>query len=314
VIANACVLIFADASADNGVAPVKAALAARCDGVTSEGMIAYSSHILFACVVGRRGDRGFAAVRLQLCPGGAFYESVPPTTATVESGVCVNAARGGRRRRFFARLAVFFVAGVVLTVLMCWLLAFFVDPAGAEVQAASGVERGCRWSVTVGVRSGAFWAESLREMGANWSSHQATGAPDTPTSGDMVTAWASATPDAQREWLALSYPRSVVPDRIRICESYNPGAVDRVTIFDADGQEHEVWRGQDPTMPGAAPGVFDIPLSTSITTSRVKIYIDSPRVRGWNEIDAVGLVDSDGQTLWASEADASSSYGQPPRG
>src|SRR5205823_2443181 len=37
----------------------------------------------------------------------------------------------------------------------------------------------------------------------NWGPEQATGPPDTEMAGDIVTAWASRTPDEQDEWLLL---------------------------------------------------------------------------------------------------------------
>jgi hypothetical protein len=43
-------------------------------------------------------------------------------------------------------------------------------------------------------------------------------------------------------------------------------------------------------------------------TNRVKLYLDSKGVPGWNEIDAVGLRESGGKTHWATSADASSTY------
>jgi hypothetical protein len=48
-------------------------------------------------------------------------------------------------------------------------------------------------------------------------------------------------------------------------------------------------------------------------TKRVKVYIDSPSVAGWNEIDAVGLRDADGKTHWAAKAEASTTFAQPQR-
>ena len=44
-------------------------------------------------------------------------------------------------------------------------------------------------------------------------------------------------------------------------------------------------------------------------TRRVKIYLDSPNFPGWNEIDAVGLIDVRGKRQWAERARSSSSYG-----
>ena len=44
---------------------------------------------------------------------------------------------------------------------------------------------------------------------------------------------------------------------------------------------------------------------------RVRIELDSPGVNGWNEIDAVGLLDESGVTHWATSATASSTYAEP---
>jgi len=45
-------------------------------------------------------------------------------------------------------------------------------------------------------------------------------------------------------------------------------------------------------------------------TKKIKLYIDSKSVPGWNEIDAVSLVDSEGNTQWAKKAVASSTYAE----
>jgi hypothetical protein len=52
-------------------------------------------------------------------------------------------------------------------------------------------------------------------------------------------------------------------------------------------------------------------LSNAGSTTQIKIYLDSPAVPGWNEIDAVALVDAQGKRHWARRAAASSSYGPP---
>jgi hypothetical protein len=43
-------------------------------------------------------------------------------------------------------------------------------------------------------------------------------------------------------------------------------------------------------------------------TNKVKLYLKSTEVPGWNEIDAVGLLDAAGKLQWATKAEASSSY------
>lgn len=59
-------------------------------------------------------------------------------------------------------------------------------------------------------------------------------------------------------------------------------------------------------------GVSEIPVEVDFTTQRVRIHLDSPRVYGWNEIDAVGLVDQDGLVHWAVHAEASTTYATGP--
>ena len=152
---------------------------------------------------------------------------------------------------------------------------------------------------------------STPKMKRAWGPEQATGAPDTNAAGDIQTAWASLTPDGQDEWLLLEYATPVVPKEVHVYETYNPGAVYRVTAFRLDGTEVEVWKGQDPTPVGSDKGVSKIPVKANFKTNRVKIYLASKEVPGWNEIDAVGLIDAAGKTQWAVAADASSTFAQP---
>src|SRR5262249_42186186 len=96
---------------------------------------------------------------------------------------------------------------------------------------------------------------STPKVKRDWGPEQATGEPDTPEAGDIVTAWASLTPDAQDEWLMLEYAEPVIPRAVMIYETFNPGAVNKVTAFKLDGTEVEVWQGKDPTSPEEPMGV-----------------------------------------------------------
>ena len=148
----------------------------------------------------------------------------------------------------------------------------------------------------------------VRPAPRNWGPEQATGAPNTPVAGDKTTAWASATADGQKEWLELTYAQAVQPLAVLVYETYNPGALTAVSVLDADGRETCVWSGTDPTGRERDKGVSVIPFQTTGKVIRVRLYIDSPAVKGWNEIDAVGLLDDAGKTHWATHAAASSSY------
>jgi hypothetical protein len=149
----------------------------------------------------------------------------------------------------------------------------------------------------------------------HWSIDQILGRPDTTSFGDIQTAWASKTQDAQDEYVVVEFPQAVMAAAVEIYETYNPGAVVRVSAVKANGSEVVLWSGVDPLQAATGGGISRIAFSTPRRTRRLKIYIQSTAVSGWNEIDAVALVDGRGGRQWAMQAWASSSFGlnrEPP--
>jgi hypothetical protein len=139
-----------------------------------------------------------------------------------------------------------------------------------------------------------------------WSPEQATGAPDTERAGDIPTAWASLNPDDGAEWLRVDFDQVVTISEVRIRESFNPGAVSKVAAILQDGKEQVLWEGFDPTID--APGDFVVQAEGDVVSKSIKIYLETTRKEGWNEIDAVELVGKNGKRQWASHASASSTY------
>lgn len=140
-----------------------------------------------------------------------------------------------------------------------------------------------------------------------WGPGQATGAPNSEP-GDRRTAWAPARADAGAEWLLLEYAEPVRPLAVLVYENLGPGAVVKVTGFTSDGREVTLWEGRDPV----ANGVTLLRVRGNARFQRIKVYLDTERVKGWNEIDAVGVLDHAGRTHWATSAHASSSYRARP--
>jgi hypothetical protein len=151
---------------------------------------------------------------------------------------------------------------------------------------------------------------SVKREKRPWGPEQATGEPDTNDAGDIQTAWASASPDDQDEWLMLEYDELIAPTAIDVYETFNPGALMRITAFKLDGEEVELWKGKDPTPAGSDKGISSVPVKANFKTNRIKIYLDSKAVAGWNEIDAVGVHDKN-KVHWAVAAEASSTYAPP---
>ena len=138
-----------------------------------------------------------------------------------------------------------------------------------------------------------------------WGPEQVTGVPDTPRAGDFPTAWASREPDGGAEWLAVAFGREVDIAEVRIRESYNPGAITRVTGV-VGGREITLWEGTPQR--GPAPRDFVAPVQAHVQAGSIIVHLDTALVPGWNEIDAIELVGKDGSRQWAASANASSTF------
>lgn len=135
---------------------------------------------------------------------------------------------------------------------------------------------------------------------------QATGPPNVPPPGsDNALAWCPSSENSGIEWLELSYEKPVAAAELQIHNSFNPGAITRVLVGDSTGPLQEL-----PMVPGPPLAVQTLPISPLAEISRVNIELDTAAVLGWNQIDAVALVDAAGTRHWAASASASSFWNQ----
>ncbi|TWU43858.1 hypothetical protein Q31b_13900 [Novipirellula aureliae] len=191
-----------------------------------------------------------------------------------------------------------------------------VDPANvASIAVALRINR------QSGGMVGSFWGSfgsstadteiAYLPGGRDWGPEQAIGEPaNRGIGGDYKHAWSPLTQDDQAEWLEISYQNRVQAIGVNVYETCNPGAVHKVTYYDAAGNEQTAWEGDDPTSidVGTGQGVSKIRFEDVVATDRVRIYLDSVNVKGWNEIDAVGLIEAETSIQWAEKATASSTY------
>ena len=236
---------------------------------------------------------------------GALARTQTPTDAPARSN-----SRAVARVRGLAILCLFSIALTWLTALG---LSFLTEPrrgasaSGEVLVNAWAYGAVARWDCATSTYVETIWQTGVKRP---WGPEQATGAPDTPSPGDHSSAWASATQDGQAEWLALRWRQPVEAAAIHIHQSYNPGAIDRVSVALGDGSEQTVWSSADG--PAQPANVLVVPLTPPRRIDRVKLSIDSMRVPGWNEIDAVALADPAGAIHTADRAEASSTYAARP--
>ncbi|HRH66867.1 MAG TPA: hypothetical protein PLU53_11260, partial [Bacteroidia bacterium] len=141
---------------------------------------------------------------------------------------------------------------------------------------------------------------------------QILGAPDVyPSYGDNTGAWAPNYQDASREYIELGFPNPAPINFIDIFETYAPGTIDTVYVFNPNTS---VYEAVYTTTAGSLPEVsnklhISFPL-TAFPVSAIRIAMNSPFVHDWNEIDAVAIGNIVPQSynsyLWSSAGTNSS--------
>lgn len=171
----------------------------------------------------------------------------------------------------------------------------YLDIASDLVPDYNGID-----AVSIGyrdLRAVSQWASSVVGFSSEftpalWSAQQTLGPPNQfPTYAlDIGTAWSSATPDGQREYLELAYANPTPISFVNVVETFAPGALDRVSVRNpGTGLFEQVWSGTAaPALPVARINTVSFPL-TRFPVSQVRLEFDSPAVPSFNQIDAVGI-------------------------
>jgi hypothetical protein len=142
-----------------------------------------------------------------------------------------------------------------------------------------------------------------------WGPEQAVGAPDTMTAGDHRTAWAPANSDGGVEWLEAEFAKLSDLSQVVVRQTSNPGGITKVVAITETGAEVPIWQGEDPSR---GQKLADTPFSVppGVNARKVKIFVDTSKMPGWEEIDAIKVVGRDGSQQWANSVNASSTYAQ----
>lgn len=166
----------------------------------------------------------------------------------------------------------------------------YLRPALAEVR---GFDSGNPDSLAPGEAAWAISARASSEYrSTDYSASQATNAPNVPSHADHPKAWAPRLADSGEEWIELKYSPSLRAAGIHVIQSFNPGAVMRLDVIDESGASATVWTGPDTTVyPPREIGILRASFPpTDQLIAKVRVTLDTRRIAGWNEIDAVRLI------------------------
>jgi OOP family OmpA-OmpF porin len=141
------------------------------------------------------------------------------------------------------------------------------------------------------------WASKVLEFSSEltpiqYSAQQALGQPNVlPAGGQNPGAW---TPDKPKrtEFIKLGYDKPIEIQQIAIAESYNPGALYRVYVYDEAGREYLVNTFNPMAVPlqGRMLNVFVE--KTKYKVSAVKLEFDGSALPDYFSLDAVAISDS----------------------
>lgn len=141
---------------------------------------------------------------------------------------------------------------------------------------------------------GVLWASAVQGFSSQYSSTRnaaaaAIGAPDVyPGEGDLSGAWASESKNRGVEWIAVEFPTPFVTQSVLWAETFNPGAVIRVDDLSDPNAPVVLWESAgDPHVTGSL--IAELRLPAPRTIRALRFVLDTSRVTGWNEIDAIGL-------------------------
>lgn len=141
---------------------------------------------------------------------------------------------------------------------------------------------------------GVLWASGVRGFSSQYSATRnaaaaVLGAPDVyPSVGDLSGAWASESKNRGAEWIAVEFPTPFVAQSVLWAETFNPGAVIRVDDLSDPNAPTVLWESaSDVHVTGSL--IAELRLPAPRTIRALRFVLDTSRVTGWNEIDAIGL-------------------------
>ena len=143
-----------------------------------------------------------------------------------------------------------------------------------------------------------LWADKVLRSSSqygevDWSAEQILGEPDTyPAHGDRPTAWSPAiNRKTSTEFIRVGFAKLIHMEGLKIYETCNPGAINRVFAIDQNGVQHIVWQNHIPEITTLKKRIFRLNMpATSYKISSIEIHLIPSNDGSLNQIDAVGII------------------------
>ncbi len=111
-----------------------------------------------------------------------------------------------------------------------------------------------------------------------------------PASGNSPCAWAPASDaSATEEWIKVGYRNPIKIKQIAVAENYNAGSINRIFAYDPQDKEYLIYTNQKDTTHVNGRMLNIYLKETPYKVAALKIVINTRRIPGSNQIDAVGI-------------------------
>ena len=115
-----------------------------------------------------------------------------------------------------------------------------------------------------------------------------------PNYGDSYCAWSPSTPDNPfEEYIKVSFDTLMPIQQIAVAENLGQGCVVKIVAYDNKGHDFNLYEDYNP-IPIGIGKMLTVTLDkpTSFPVYAIKIFLNTIKVRGWNQIDAIGISQS----------------------
>ncbi|WP_250631019.1 OmpA family protein [Rhodoflexus caldus] len=145
------------------------------------------------------------------------------------------------------------------------------------------------------------WASAVLEFSGEsaeagiakpYGAQQVLGKPNKlPAHGESPCAWRTATANNNRgEWIKVTFNKLISAQTIVIAESWNPGAVAKIKLYDEAGKEYTVYHNPAPKpIPQKVQMLVLHIAPTPYKVAALRLELQTAAVPGFNQIDAIGI-------------------------
>ncbi len=130
----------------------------------------------------------------------------------------------------------------------------------------------------------------------SYSAKQVLGPPSRlPSFGDCGCAWSpSMAENYFEEYIRVGFEKKIRVSQIVINESFNAGSIKKIYLFDQYNIPHLVYERGEGEGKWNLGRVFSLNIpSTDFTTNDLKLVLDTESIDGYNQIDAIGVAESE---------------------